>query len=1153
MKTCAWALAALVTSVAFADKVAVDWLDVDGLAVTNESETVTQEDSIVLADGATFAKVGAGKLVLPLDKIDKTFDYKLRVTEGRLKIEQGTSFVPPTGVPDCISAKAKLWLDASADNGGSVVYDSDSKIVSRWCDRRETDRGSPTRIYAQPTLTPDAVTKLPQTYVTRDGVPAVYFGGYDKTSGSYMKLMSNAADATVTCIRHAFIVHGCFECWNAPLGNNGDPRDYFTNDSLANALNCTAHYIWYGHTSPGCFTARHYLDGVRFDPYSVGPKIGFQLLEDEYVDKPSVVRYLFCNNNVLRRAGGDYLSEVILFTNQLSVAERLDVERYLMRKWNLGAATAQTGKGELAVAPGATVSFNETDRLSGFSLTGVGSVVKDVSGPLYVGAGLFNSYDGEMDLQAGELKIVKGSVPSLSLTTGDLVKTEPYSPYPYAQENYTNLEKYAEMAVAVTRTAQGAGAGQIEKRGEEEIGAFALPSDLKKLVVKEGMFTLRGAVTNSGLVAGAAIRAYIPNADFEEPCQANATYNRSTFASGTKKNHWTKDSDSSTVGYLVEDHSAGDVHTSDAHSRGTFSPFPIRQGAQVLIICNSGAAYTDEAYFPKSGYYEVTLLESSRYPLFNKDNPQTSIGSYEIRIGDDWSSAQTKAVRRMVNAGHYTRVRLKLGYVEEGTHVFGFKAAKWMTKDGAVLLDDIRVSFVGETPEAGLVEIPNGDFEDVTNRTIAVAAAVNPYLLPLRDSSNEAVGWTFANTDSALPAVAVVSATAPAPYKSDVTDMRFSDTADGLYGSVHLSFHGVGGTASTSFTVPAGTYRLRGKLARWGGHWEGVECRENNPTVHATVSVGGTETDLGNVVENAHVMRQTCWPNAFTVAEAGTVTLTLEQTTAKSAMLVDDLTLVDATRDEVPSDELIVNGSFETGTDATAFPPWTRVSGTFGSSNATRVDPWEDLKTTPSNKTPHQFGAAPYDGLFYVRIVNDAGLYQTVTLEKGLYRLSFATHDRFTPGYNNQRFAAWLGDASGQKVLDIGCTAVATYNDIEHVWFFRVAEAGTYRLYLQGTDHWKAQFAKDGQNHTSMIDGVSLKRVQGDARQPVVPEALKIDVADGASLRLDFDGTVTTGAVTYNGERLLGEISAVTHPEFVQGRGVLNATPSNKGMVLIYR
>ena len=1148
-------VAAVAVATVYADSISIDWGEIDGVTVQDEGDTVTQDGNIVISDGGEFVKSGEGTLVLPLDKIDKTFDYKLRAAEGRLTVKAGSSFVPSPEVPSCIATKARLWLDASADNDGSVVFDPDSKIVSRWCDRRETDKENPTMVYAQPALTAEAVTKLPQTYVTKDDRPAVYFGGMDKTSGSFMRFTANGSAVTINFIRHAFVVHGCYLCWNAPLGNFADPRDYFTDDSLANPVGRKSHYLWYGQCSPGCFTARHYLDGERFDPYSVGPKIGFQLLESEYEGKLSAAKNLFCNNDVLRRAGGDYLSEVILFTNQLSVAERLDVERYLMRKWGLGTAIAQPGKGELEVAPEAEVSFDESNRITNFVLTGVGQVVKSTETPLYIEAGLFNSYHGEIDLQGGELRVVKGSVPSMKLAGGDLVKTEKYN-YKDSQTDLTNFTKYAEMVIKVTRTAQGAAAGTIQKQGAEEIGVTSLPSDLKKLVVSEGMFALRGAETNSGLVVEAAIRAYIPNADFEEPCQANRSYNRCLFAKEVKTNHWTRDGLEDLVGYLVEDYSAGDVFGTNPHSRGTFSPFPIRQGAQALIICNRGSAYTDEAYFPKSGYYELSLLESSRYPIYNATNPQMANGSYEIRIGDTWSTAQTKAVRRIANAGAYSRVKVKLGYIEAGTHVFGFKGASWMTGDGAVLIDDVEVSFVGETPEIGLVEIPNGDFEDVTNRTIAVADKVNPYMIPLRTATNEAIGWTLANDDTDKPAVAVVSATAPAPYKSDTTDMRFSDTADGLYGSVHLSFHGTGGSATTTFTVPAGTYKLRGKLARWGGTWNSVDCRADNPTIKATVSVDGGEIDLGNVIENSHMMHEWCWPNVFTVAESGEVTLTLRQTVASTAVMVDELTLVDVARNEELGEELIVNGGFETGASTSEFSPWVRVSGTFGSSNVNRVDPWADLAATPGNKTPHQFGPVPYDGLYYVRIVNDAGLYQTVTLEKGLYRLSFATHDRFTGGYNNERFAAWLGDTSGNKVLDIGCAEVETYNDIEHVWQFRVAESGTYRLYLQGTDYWKEQYAEDSKNHTSMLDGVSLRRVRDTEAQPTMPSEMKVEVAEGAQLRLDYDGEVTVGQISLGGTVLDydTEVSAANYPEFIQGRGVLKSVkPPLKGMLLLIR
>ena len=86
-----------------------------------------------------------------------------------------------------------------------------------------------------------------------------------------------------------------------------------------------------------------------------------------------------------------------------------------------------------------------------------------------------------------------------------------------------------------------------------------------------------------------------------------------------------------------------------------------------------------------------------------------------------------------------------------------------------------------------------------------------------------------------------------------------------------------------------------------------------------------------------------------------------------------------------------------------------------------------------------------------------------------------------------------------------------------------------------------------------MIDGVSLKRVRGCPRQPEIPEYMKISVAEGAILRLDFDGTVKSGSVTLNGTRIIGEVNAEKYPEFIQGRGTLLAQPGNRGLVMVVR
>ena len=114
--------------------------------------------------------------------------------------------------------------------------------------------------------------------------------------------------------------------------------------------------------------------------------------------------------------------------------------------------------------------------------------------------------------------------------------------------------------------------------------------------------------------------------------------------------------------------------------------------------------------------------------------------------------------------------------------------------------------------------------------------------------------------------------------------------------------------------------------------------------------------------------------------------------------------------------------------------------------------------------------------------------------------------------------------------------------DIEHVWHFRVASRGTYRLYLQGADYWAGQFASDGKNHCTVLDGVSLKKVRDELTAPALPETLKIVVSEGARLRLDFDGTVDVGRLVLGGSGVHGTVSAATHPDFIQGRGVLNVT-----------
>ena len=1173
MKTCAWTLAALVTSVAFADKLVVDYDEYGGVDVA-ENETVSQAESVVLCDGAKFVKAGKGTYELPLAKVDAVAHYELEVREGTVKVSDGEPVVLAATPPACVNDKAAFWVDAAANNG-SLVLNGDK--VTKWCDCRETNTESPTRIWAYPKSTSTADGEdIDQVYVNATGTNAVYFGGYNTKNRRYMQFATPGNNNFRLCgVYHAFVVHGPFECYSAPLGSGSNPNEWFSSATIKSMLSPPLFIdIRYAEVMPGGVTARHYLDGARFDPFVTRVQPGFQLWETEYLWMTGTHGNFFNQKGAASRQGGDYLSEVILFTNRLTSAERLDVQRYLMKKWNLKShfeTYERPARVQLAASANALfdVASGEAARLNGAALAGNGALTKTGAGTLEIDRGFADEFDGEVDLQAGDLILRRATPPALKVAPGDTVEAKWLTDGATMDNEGVKYENYR-MQVKRTNVA---GDKNVTLTGTVPKRLTSVPDGVKKLRLTAGDLTL-AAAPGEKLVDGGALYATIPNADFEQAYEADSTYNRHTAGNSAGFNGWCGNGQ-----LIAENYSPADVGSNSPHSRGTICPFPIRQGAQAMTIGNNGHVYAKNAVFPKSGYYEMTVLESNRHlvndaPTGPGSYNQLRCPSYEVKIGSDWAHAVTVAERKSANHGPFSRVKVSLGYVEAGTYVFGFQNGPSDSGGATLILDDIKVRFVGEKGYETVVKVPNGDFEDVTNRTIqafidsftGTYPTFNRNFYPRRTNANEAVGWTFANDDTANPAVSVVSPNCEWLYYNKVwpttanvnenkTWLMLCDLADGLYGSFHLFLKGnAGSVTSKSFTVPAGTYQLRGKAALWGCACDGVEYR-SNPVVEATL---GT-TSLGSLTIGQHVMNALYWPTTVTFAEPTDVTLTLRQTAAAGACLVDEFELV---RTDTIGDydvELVTNGSFEVeGREAdggASTTGWTTFSATFGSGNVSSTNPTWDLEHNPGNQVPTQFGPTPYKGVAYGRLVNNArcSTASPLALNAGLYRFTFATHSRSNAGYNKQPLQAYLVETGTANTNFIGRTKVETSGDLEHIWYVRVLKDGNYTLSIAGDETWKAQFASDGCNHTSLFDGVSLKRVRDTTAQPSISETTKIEIAEGSTLRLDFDGTVATGSVTYNGVRYLGEISAATHPEFVQGRGVLNATPSNVGMTILIR
>ena len=90
-------------------------------------------------------------------------------------------------------------------------------------------------------------------------------------------------------------------------------------------------------------------------------------------------------------------------------------------------------------------------------------------------------------------------------------------------------------------------------------------------------------------------------------------------------------------------------------------------------------------------------------------------------------------------------------------------------------------------------------------------------------------------------------------------------------------------------------------------------------------------------------------------------------------------------------------------------------------------------------------------------------------------------------------------------------------------------------------------------DRTTLLDAAWLCRVESE-RDIGLPEHLKIEVADGARLQLDFAGTNKIDSLRIAGKSYEGLVSVETYPELfpvLAGPGTLMITP--KGTMILFR
>ena len=491
----------------------------------------------------------------------------------------------------------------------------------------------------------------------------------------------------------------------------------------------------------------------------------------------------------------------------------------------------------------------------------------------------------------------------------------------------------------------------------------SLPADLSRLTVNNGVLVLTPPTVGTSVVA--VLSGSVPNATFE--AEQLASFRRG-LANGETYYGWTAyfpaPTGAADNAVFIFNRSLASVNDNWA------SPYDAPEGKQVLALKQDASASTTLS-LPVAGIYDVSFYTSARTFLANRHE-------FDLCIVDGQATNRVATVQTANQA--YIRQNFRLPWLAAGDHTLLFKRTV-IGVDTCGTIDDIKVTLVSEA-KPNTVSIFNGDFEQTTYPRDPTAFT----------TSNLAPGWVFtAATNNEVSAGITMAGSSAYLY-----------TPSTPYGSVMLSLVS-NGCAWTSFTLPAGTYKLQGDICNW-------PCSLNSKTLQgvqttkATITrSSGVAVTLGTTASTAaSILTTTVWPTAFTVTNNETVTLALAGQSSSGAGLIDNLVLVPQTN------TIVQNGSFEVGAN------WTFVYNQ-------SVQP-KDAAAYNNLSTSNDYGTALYDGSQRLLLVQTGAAVQDIQIPApGLYRLVFHAAQRLPMGYANlyghNPVRAWLAQNGATNVI----------------------------------------------------------------------------------------------------------------------------------------
>jgi hypothetical protein len=1001
--------------------------------------------------------------------------------------------------------KAAFWLESRTN----LVKDGDD--IVEWRDVRDVDPTATNHYYA---VVEHSWSPLCPQETNYTGKAAVYFRGYQ--SGCWMNWQTPAGgQATVGNLYNAFIVHGAQSGWGYALGQRNGSQPYFQT-----AGSGTGSFIWIAHNAENrpMHSSRTFRDGIEIDPFTTGHGTGIHVIEVDCLEMRQSAQCFFNDRDFWKdangynpmfgetstkqtaggkRAGGEYICEMLLFTNRLSEVERMSVSNWLLAKWR-DVVPPQKPAVAVTLATNALLEV-EGDALASLSALGDGTLVKTGAATLVMPS-LTHSVRRTAHLRVDEGSVLLGQPLPIAYAAGDTV---------------TSAITYAGPQVT---KASSAGAGRFVKAGNGPLLLDEVPDSVTNLVVSGGLLTLADPDHRADVLPGPDrnVAAVIPEWDFES-YNATSVDNSQKFFNNVEYNGWHGIRPDTTSQVFIFDNTFG-----SPTSWGLNLHTP--NGKNCLAVKHNASAWCAFTV-PETGDYVLSFWAAPRNGSYIGRHLDVMIGTDAANL----TALETAVGAFAVSVDKWVRFTFNPVHLERGTdYQLWFKSLD-VGGDRCTLFDAITLKI--PEVEVGRWTIPNGDFETHATNFVNTFSLAN---------TNRVFGFTAEQAPNFSGASTHVYSTFAVYGAEDFAHYNRPWSADG---TTQFYMTGNGSKLVTTFTPPAGRWLLQADFSTWcvvAGH-------ANSYAIEATVSASGETTSLGTYTATDHRLVARQWPNAFTSDGTTPVTLTLTGASASDNYhgILDNLVLVATYAGDV---NLLADPGINTSNPGNwSYVVTPKPANTGGS---------QFLNWTENFYTTY-FGIGRFEGTAMFKLVNDDMLYQPVTFPTGgLYRLTVNLKARGTtsPSTGNglNPLNVYLARDGVTNIVGRSDSA-ATTNFNEYAFTFAVpAEGGTYDVGFRGTSVWGGE-GSPRVDQTILLDAAWLCRVESQ-RDIGLPEHLKIEVADGARLQLDFAGTNKVDSLRIAGKSYEGLVSVETYPELfpvLAGPGTLMIMP--KGTVILFR